>query len=208
MNMTHSIWFWWALGLPFCLLLIRRMNRKTRRPLDVAWYVLGIVMLIEAVLWPMMIALAGLILLMHFLGASPDMPTDGSEPDTQEPERLRFDRPVFRAGINVTVRRGTKWADLAKKGPVEFLDNQTNRVIGKSTLQAVVMKFADLHDSDLVNEHDPACRNYYGLLNAMRDVYPDFSERELVTIVSFFLPANDPRITRQPVQPLDSVKQP
>lgn len=89
---------------------------------------------------------------------------------------LKFNNPVFEVGPNLTVRRGVRWSleDEAMIGGVEVVK-----------IKARVMRFSDIRRYDLRNEHDPKCRTYDGLLNTMYDLYDDFDEREIVTLVEF-----------------------
>jgi len=41
--------------------------------------------------------------------------------------------------------------------------------------------------NDLRKENDPTCRSYLDLFMTMREVYPGFDEREIVTILEFTL---------------------
>jgi hypothetical protein len=90
--------------------------------------------------------------------------------------KLLFNNPVFHAGINLTVRRGTKW-DGIKEAYIED--------VGIREIKTRSFRFFDLDDTDLKNEHDASCRDYQGLLKEMRQVYPGFSENEIVTLVEF-----------------------
>jgi hypothetical protein len=96
--------------------------------------------------------------------------------------KLYFENAEFHAGVNLTVRRGVKWslekrATLAKLdgtecGDVDFVDTR-------------VFRFCDLKDDDVSMEHDKDCQTCSGLLAVMKQLYPAFDERELVTLVFF-----------------------
>lgn len=100
--------------------------------------------------------------------------------------RLEFSNPVFHLGVNVTVRRGIKWAmeDVGTIGEItdEWGAEEVMTTVGLVTR---VMRFCDLQNSDLVNYHDPHCRTVEGLLEVMHQVYTDFDPREIVTLVEF-----------------------
>lgn len=92
---------------------------------------------------------------------------------------LQFTNPVFRAGRNVTCRRGVKWA------------SETDAMlawVGMIRLSPVVIRFADIYDGMIKDEHDPSCRTVKGLLAEMRRIYPDFNPYEIVTLVAFDVP--------------------
>ena len=91
---------------------------------------------------------------------------------------LKFLNPVHKAGKNITVRRGTKWVNL-NAAVVEGLTRSARPITTK------VMRFCDIEDKDIKNEHDPKCQNKEGLLVAMEKAYPDFDPREICTLVEY-----------------------
>lgn len=95
-------------------------------------------------------------------------------------KQLLFSNPVFHPGRNITCRRGIKWA------------LETDAVIdgvGSVKLTPRVMRFADVTDSDVEFEHDPACRTADGLRRELERVYPGFRTTEIVTLVEFVVSA-------------------
>jgi len=95
---------------------------------------------------------------------------------------LKFNNAVFNKGHNLTVRRGVKWGCEVE---AEIMVENLGLIdIG---LQTSVMRFTDLIDKDLVDEHDIDCRTVEGLLAVMKEVYPSFDEYEIVTLVTFEL---------------------
>jgi len=97
--------------------------------------------------------------------------------------KLLFQNPEFHTGLNVSVRRGTKWNIENQKG-VTLADLQGNEY-GSVNIETRVLRFCDLTNSDLACEHDPVCRTVAGLLSVMEQIYPTFDEREMVTLVYF-----------------------
>lgn len=109
-------------------------------------------------------------------------------------EVLKFKNPVFKTGRNVTCRRGVRWDILPREVYIIDTNNPTKedgttKVLHVVDIETVVMRFLDLTDIHLRDEHDPVCRNVYGLLETMKRVYPGFDEHEVVTLVSFNLDA-------------------
>lgn len=113
-------------------------------------------------------------------------------------ETLKFKNPVFKAGRNVTCRRGTRWDTLPKENVYiidtedPITDDGETKVLHVVDIETLVLRFEDLRDIDLIDEHDPACRSVDGLLDTMKKVYfernmPEFDSREIVTLVSFNL---------------------
>jgi len=94
-------------------------------------------------------------------------------------EVLKFKNPVLKRGNNLTVRRGIRWGVERKA----FIDKGNGLLMCEIT--TVVMRFADLTNADLINEHDEKCRNVDGLFEVMCQLYPNFDAREMVTLVSF-----------------------
>jgi hypothetical protein len=97
-------------------------------------------------------------------------------------KELLFLNPIHKSGRNLTVRRGIKWS-LENEANVQGLSSEEK--FSRQEIETAVVLFRDLRDGDLKNEHDPSCRNYYGLLCAMKRAYPTFDERELVTLVYY-----------------------
>ena len=104
---------------------------------------------------------------------------------------LYFQNSVFSKGWNVSIRRGIKW-DTLPKNDVCIVDandslneDGTTKVLHVVDIQTKVLRFCDLTDNDLQQEHDPECRTVSGLLEVMKNVYSGFDERELVTLVTF-----------------------
>ena len=82
-----------------------------------------------------------------------------------------FESFVFSKGLNVTVRRGTKWMQ----------DNPMNIDV----TERYTKRFKDLHEIELHSLHDKKLTIYSSLLQTMKQYYPDFREDEVVTIIWF-----------------------
>ena len=93
---------------------------------------------------------------------------------------MKFPCLKFKEGVNLTVRRGD--ADL-----LNILDSDGiyQHDFSPIVISKKLMRFQDLKDEDLVNEHDPDCRTYAGLFKKMEEYYPGFDEREIVTLIEF-----------------------
>lgn len=97
-------------------------------------------------------------------------------------KQLKFKKPTFRNGMNITIRRGIKdyekdkWNDLIHEW----------KIIGKIIIMDVHhKKFKELEGLDIEWEHDPECRTYEWLLKTMQTFYDDFKECEDITVVDF-----------------------
>jgi len=95
---------------------------------------------------------------------------------------IHFNNPVFHDGINCTVRRGYKWADL--KIGEEILLNGDKRAIVKKLL---ICRFNEIKEKDISCEHDPECRTIDGLLSTLSKLYSNFSNNSVVTVIYFEL---------------------
>jgi len=102
---------------------------------------------------------------------------------------LLFDNFSFKAGENLTVRRGTKWQSEKPDSEYGYYLGSTkdpSKILGFAGFNKTkALPFNAIKDEDLVDEHDPNCRTYSGLLKGMKEIYPDFDEREIVTLIYF-----------------------
>jgi hypothetical protein len=98
-------------------------------------------------------------------------------------QKLLFKNPVFHKGVNVTCRKGTKWSGI--NGEVVIAETGGKDVCIATIKNTKTLRFMDLEEKDIVNEHDPSCRTWQGLYDVMVNTYGDFDKRELVTILEF-----------------------
>jgi len=97
--------------------------------------------------------------------------------------------------VNLTVRKGLKWADLKVGDTIEVCETgkQPEVTCGNQVWATIydvkVMSFADLMNYKrlLKLEHDPHCQTYFDLFEEMRRVYDGFLQHELVTLVMYEL---------------------
>lgn len=104
---------------------------------------------------------------------------DGSGGELLTAPLLEFSNPVFNDSLNLTVRRGIKWASI---DGLIWVGEKAAKI--KNTK---VFRFSDITDKDLELEHDPSCRSLDGLTIEMQRVYKDFNVNEIVTLVFFEL---------------------
>jgi len=118
-------------------------------------------------------------------------------------EKIEIPRSDTPRAINLTVRKGLKWADLKIGETVHLQETPpTPEAVdaGEATsspgevqtamiFDVKVISFADLmnYPKMLKLEHDPKCQNYCGLFETMRRVYDGFLQHELVTLVYYEL---------------------
>lgn len=113
---------------------------------------------------------------------------------------LLFLNPALNDGVNLTVRNGTKWADvtpgerLTVRRSYAELDGRAKddepAIATVTVLGAQVVNFADARSEPGINaalafEHDPACRTFDGLLTAMERAYGEGQVSAEVTFVWF-----------------------
>lgn len=102
---------------------------------------------------------------------------------------LRFLNPDIQEGLNLTVRNGSKWADLKCGEALRVVktgeeDTELGRVV---VINAVRRSVLDGLPSDLLRyEHDPSCRSPEGLRKALDEAYPDGWGPDLTLL--FFVP--------------------
>lgn len=104
--------------------------------------------------------------------------------------KLLFTNPVFISGVNLTCRKGDKWANAKEpKGGFPIVNTATpDQIVGYAyDTFTESWTFKDLKEFEglLTQEHDPECQTYDGLLKKMKEVYPDFTEEDEVTMLYF-----------------------
>ena len=95
--------------------------------------------------------------------------------------------------VNLTVRKGLKWADLKVGDTVQVCETGKQvEVTCSNQVWATIYDVKVLTFNDLMNYerllqllNDPECRNYKGLFEIMRKVYDGFLQHELVTLVFY-----------------------
>lgn len=99
-------------------------------------------------------------------------------------KQLLFSNPVFHDGINVTVRRGYKWADAMGEVVDVVNTDGTGKPIMAQILGVLTTKLNTIPESILQHEHDPTCRTLHGIAKEMRNVYgDDVKDDEPVTVL-------------------------
>jgi len=96
----------------------------------------------------------------------------------------------FHKGINVTVRRGTKYMERLKPTDTILLENLKGEYLGEGVvIQLIIGHITDIPECVLVKEHDPKCRNIDGLLEVLKSCYNDseITKNEIVTAIVFRL---------------------
>ena len=108
-------------------------------------------------------------------------------------EKVEIPGDVPRA-VNLTVRKGLKWADLRVGETIEVRKTGDTQVRSGEQVWATVYDVKVMPFNSLMNypkmlklEHDPKCQNYTGLFETMRKVYDGFLQHELVTLVFYEL---------------------
>lgn len=107
-----------------------------------------------------------------------------------EIKRMLFGRPLFRQGLNFTVRLGDKWKCLDIG---EFIEVEGWN--GFARIRRLhICNLANIPEEVFRYEHDPSCRDYEGLVRVLKTVYPSLQdvddeqlENQVVTCVGFFL---------------------
>jgi hypothetical protein len=101
-------------------------------------------------------------------------------------KQLLFSNPVFHDGINVTVRKGYKWADAMGEVVDVMNTDGTGEPIMAHVLGVLTTQLDKIPESILMHEHDPECRTLRGITKVMREVYGDeVKDDEPVTVLFF-----------------------
>ena len=98
----------------------------------------------------------------------------------------------FHPGINVTVRRGTKYLKTLEIGEKVKLENLQGDSLGGGTIiQMIGGKIIDIPDVFLNFEHDPKCRVKGGLVEVLQNCYddPNIDINETTTAIAFLMDA-------------------
>jgi hypothetical protein len=106
--------------------------------------------------------------------------------------RLDFQNPIFKKGLNVTVRKGDKWDVLTpKEDTVSLYQTGENAAIIPEcpVLGKLVVPMYFIPYEILTHEHDPMCRTQSGLLETMQSIYgDDLRAFQLCTVILFEVP--------------------
>lgn len=107
---------------------------------------------------------------------------------------LRFINPIVHKGLNLTVRRGIKWAKKAETGQMVGITGAmwekdgylVDYPGGVAIIREMYLKRCiDITEHELQHHHDPKCKNMGGLIGAMKHAYSTFDKTEIVTLVFF-----------------------
>lgn len=116
-------------------------------------------------------------------------------------QEIKFKKPKFRKGLNVTVRKGTKWAERigqVKEGKpfvvLEMFDENKNEIGFLFPWDVIIRNFGQVRYRHLIFEHDPNCRTVEGFKKVMQDIYGEIKEDEKVTFIYFLHSIEDPEL--------------
>ena len=100
--------------------------------------------------------------------------------------KILFLNPVFRKGLNITVRKEKKWIN-AKMGDFLSIKKTTeNKEIARGKIsEKAYLPFGLIPSKWLAFEHDSACHTKEGLFLEMKRAYPNFTDRDYVTVIFF-----------------------
>jgi hypothetical protein len=125
-------------------------------------------------------------------------------PDPVRKVPMVFRNPIFQEGVNATVRKGTRWANLL--GPESIFrveSGQREHLFDGFVIESSVKRLCDLQDDETLHHHDPRCRTATGLYRELKKIYGEkINARSEVSIVLFELCDPDPG---EPDEPIDDV---
>jgi len=94
---------------------------------------------------------------------------------------LEFKRPVFKRGMNYTVRLGTKWANVRVGGEIKIANTKKTAYVCYVT-RCLLLMLVGMQEV-LRNAHDPSCRTFAGLVRELQRVYGKGSVDPLSEVV-------------------------
>ena len=94
---------------------------------------------------------------------------------------LKFVYPPVKPGQYTTVRHG----DVHINPQFDICDKKGRKVGTGRIIRVFHPQFHMLRARDIAKEHEPQCRTWEGLRDAMRHYYPDFRMADVVTVVDF-----------------------
>jgi len=99
--------------------------------------------------------------------------------------KMTFVNPVFHDGLNITVRHGDKWAEMARIGDVLEIEGNDGPISAPITGLFLTM-LDDIPAGLLPLEHDADARTHDGLRRILDEIYgPTEDGTRLVTVVFF-----------------------
>ena len=105
--------------------------------------------------------------------------------------QLDFKNGVHHVGLNTTVRRGYKWANLNLGETVQLCTNgvpNEKDFVTATIVSLSVRTFSTIIGQDIEAEHDPDCRTYEGLKEAMIRAYgEDFKTSDPCVIIDYLV---------------------
>lgn len=91
--------------------------------------------------------------------------------------RLEFQSNEFREGLNMTVRKGSKWSAAQHAN----IDGVMTPILVRT------VKFRDITDFDLMFEQNPRCRDKETLTKVMEGTYGGIEDDDDITLVYFMM---------------------
>lgn len=112
--------------------------------------------------------------------------------------RIKFAYPTFHPGLNVTVRRGSKWHHRLRS-EMERIESPTLTLTTLddyamvSSCEVLFLRTYELREipqAVLDLEHDKSCHTLDGLMDELCSVYDGeaISSADLVTVIGFIVP--------------------
>lgn len=99
---------------------------------------------------------------------------------------LKFQNPVFRRGMQQTIRLG----ENAVRGRFFGILDKEGKELGEGLVYSKESyKIKDLPENIISMSHDPECQTRDGLAGCLQEFYPDSTVNSIVTVIWFkFIP--------------------
>ncbi len=96
---------------------------------------------------------------------------------------LKFKKPSFHAGENITIRRGVEFCGYT--GTVA-IRNEAGELIGEGDIiSASAKRFTDVKKREVELLHDGDLKDFFKLIRFLEGCYPNFDQHEIVTVIRF-----------------------
>ena len=96
---------------------------------------------------------------------------------------LKFKKPSFRDGENVTIRRGVEWCGYTGKFVVQ---NEAGELLGEGqVISASAKRLTDVKKREVELLHDGDLKDFFKLIRFLEGCYPNFDQHEIVTVIRF-----------------------
>ena len=97
-----------------------------------------------------------------------------------------FNKRIFNKGMNITIRKGSKWFKAQIGDTLIIKLSGTDKVITTTKVEAIAhIQYRTIPAYWLKFEQDPERQTHKGLLKALKEHYYDIKADDFVTVIFF-----------------------